>query len=234
MSRASALVSAITLLSQRIPGDRPEHQVSRSMQGEINRLRMSAEALEKVSRSRSPLDTPAAHAIKVAKLARKLDAERVAAFQRLVKTWGEGREKLQHQIENKLNLKPDPEFANEIRTAFRALSNDEKAKFIEELVTDSKRGPEMAAILRAPSILTGISDEQKAAYELSFTTKHAGDLFDEQKYLDGAYENAIAAERATFDLVKAFTDPQQLAQIEREAAVSREAGEAFDRSLQPQ
>jgi hypothetical protein len=202
------------------------------MQGEINRLRLSAEALERVSRSRSPLDTQAAHALKVAKLARKLDTERAAVFQRLVSIWSGGRERLQRQIEDKINLKPDPTFANEIRTAFRALSSDKKSKFISDLIADPERGPEMAAILRAPSILTGISDEQKAAYELSFTTKHAGDLFDEQQYLDDAYQNAIEAEKATFSLVKELTDPQKLAQIEREDAVAREAGAAFDQSLQ--
>ena len=228
--RKAPQVSAIEALVERMLGDRPNHQVAQRLQAEVQRLRDRARQLDDMNISRTPLDTDAAHALKVAKAARKLGEERAAAFDRIVKIWADGRQNLQRQIEDKINLKPDG-FAAEIRTAFRSLDAKGKAALLDRLIEEN-RGPEMAAILKAPAMLSGISDEQRAVYEQAITSKHAGDLVEEQAYLDGVYEAATASERAVADLVKGLTDPHKLAQIEREDTAARNAAAAFDQSLQ--
>ena len=52
-----------------------DHRTGLQLQAEVNRLRMRAEALDNANARRSPLDTPAAHAIKIAKMARMDRAE---------------------------------------------------------------------------------------------------------------------------------------------------------------
>ncbi|MFC4593509.1 hypothetical protein ACFO3E_04805 [Sphingobium tyrosinilyticum] len=207
-----------------------QHPTARQLQAEANRLRLGAEALDRASANRSPLDTPEAHALKVAKMARKLDSEVKAYFNRSAQIWAAGRSDVQQRIDDKVNLRPDA-FASEIRAAFRSLPVKKQGQLIQDLV-DGNRGPELAAIVRAPSVLTGITDAQRQAYEQMIVAKHAAAEQDELAQVDEIYEAVSTMSRAAGDMARSFIDPGALSNIERADAAASEARSAFDQSFQ--
>lgn len=230
MSRApDPMVSAITSLAARL-AEMGDHQAARQMQPEINRLRSGAAALDNVAASRSPLDTPAAHVLKVAKLARTFDREVTAGLNRASQIYRDGVADVQRRIAEKVDLKPHA-LAAEIRTRFVTLKTADKMNVLAKLVAEN-RGPELAAIVSAPELLTGLTDDQRTQFEQAITGKHAAAELDQLEMLDDVLDAVSAASRAAGSLVKGLTDPNKLATIEREAAAADAAGEAFSQSLQ--
>ena len=224
------MVRAIEVIAQRMTMDLPDHKAALQMQAEVNRLKLRGEALDNVNRTRSPLDTPAAHALKVAKLARSFDKETTDTLNRSVRIWADAYKDTQTRIDDKVNLRPDA-FAPEIRAAFRTLSSKAKADLITQLVKEN-RGPELAAIVKAPAVLTGITDEARAAYENMMLVTYAAPEVDELAKLEDLLSSVTAATRASSNMVKDLTDPRKLAEIESQAAAADQASAAFGQTIQ--
>jgi len=224
------LVRALGAMSEGIIRDMPDHPTARALQAEVNRLRQGVAALNNVNTNRSPLDTEAAHALKVAKMARKLETEIGSILNRSAQHWTAGLVDAQDRIEKKINLAPDA-FASEIRAAFRGLNAKAQGKLIEQLVNEN-RGPELAAIIKAPIVLTGITEEQRATYEQAIVATHAAGELDEQACLESAWQVTTAATKAANAFVKELTNPSRIAEIERGDDAATAAGAAFDQSLQ--
>lgn len=205
------------------------NQATSQFHAEAARLRSAAEVLDNARQRRSPLETPAAHAVKVAKAARKFGTEATAGLNRVIALSGRAQAELQKRIDEKANLIPN-EFAKEIRERFHGMKKGDQGKQIEQWL-DQGKGPEMAAILRAPSMLTGLNDDQKARYEQAFVAKHASDLLAEQASVSEVFDSYLAADRAATDLVRSLTDPRQLAEIERGAEEADAAWAACDQTL---
>lgn len=223
-------VRALAAVAERMTRNMPGHPVALSLQGVINRLSSGALALDNVNANRSPLETEGAHALKVAGLARKLDKEVTTSMNRLGEILREGVNDVQRRIDQKIDLMPDA-FASEIRAAFRGLNGKERSKLINELV-DGNRGPELAAIVNAPSVLTGTTDDQRARYMRAIVAKHAPAELDEMTGLQGVFDEGFVATDIAASVAKSFIDPSRLNQIERDAATASAAGYAFDQSLQ--
>ena len=224
------MVSAIGVIVDRMMNDIGDHAVARQIKAEADRLRRGAEALDNVRRNRSPLDTPEAHKLKVAKAARKYEAEIEAARTRAHEIYGRGIMEVDRRIVEKVDLKPTA-FAQEIRTAFRELDSQAKTKLINQMVEEN-RGPELAAIVDAPSVLTGISDQQRSMYRQDIISKHAAAELDEQEKLGDVFNASLDAAKAARNLVKRLADPGELASIIHADGVANEARTAFDESLQ--
>lgn len=223
-------VNALESLAARMIEPLPDHQTAKSIQGAINRLYRGAEALDAVARNRSPLDTPAAHALKVAKLAKRLDSEITSTLNTVGQTWGAGFNDAQRRIDEKVKLIPDP-FASEIREVFRGLEPAKKGEFIQRLVNEN-RGPELAALIKAPTVLTGLGDREREGYEKAIYSRHAAAELDEQTALEEVFHTANVACKSAGEFVKALQDPGQIAQIEHEAAQADAAGDAFNQAMQ--
>lgn len=229
MSKATSLVAALRHLSDRVLGDWEGNAAAKQMRAEVKRLQAGAEALLKVQVNRSPLDTPAAHTKKVADMARKFDREVTAAIQRSADAYRNGWNDAQRRIDEKINLKPDA-FAQEIRATFRTMSRTNQLQLLGKLVEEN-RGPELAAIVKAPSILSGISDDERARYEKAIIGRHAPAELDEMARMEKAFEGVGTAVAAAGDFVKAMTDPAELARIENGEAAANEAGASFEQAL---
>lgn len=223
-------VSAILAIAERMPETVGDNPVRRQLLGEVNRLRDGARALDNVNANRNPLDTPAAHALKVAKMARAFGKETTASINRSVQAWAAGKEDLKRRIEEKINLKADPTFAVAIATRFSGLSGKAQTKLLSELV-DENRGPELAAIIKAPPSLTGLNVRQIAMYEQAIASRHAAAELDEIEKLDEAYGAFDTVQRAAGSLEKQLTNPDKLAKIESGANAADEATDAFNQSL---
>lgn len=224
------MIRAIEAIAARMTDDLPDHATARSLRGEVNTLRMRAEALDRVNLNRSPLDTPAAHTVKVAKMARILDKEIVATMNRTGQIFAAGYQDVQRRIDEKVNLVPDA-FAGEIRAAFRGLNRKEKGELINRLVNEN-RGPELAAIVRAPSVLTGITDHERDAYAKALTSRNAAAEVDEASKIEEVYNSTTIAARAATTFIKELTDPGNVARIEHEAGLADSAAADFNQPPQ--
>jgi hypothetical protein len=224
------IVKAIEHMAGVITRDLPDHSGARQIQAELNRLRLTAEALDNLNRNRSPLDTPAAHALKVGKRAKAFNSEVTNTLNRGLQIWAAARVAAEKRIAEKVDLKPNA-FAQEIRTAFRALDSQKQLELLSEWIKENK-GPEMAAIVEAPSFLAGIDDKRKAAFKKAIIGRHAGAELDEIEKLDALSETFNAATKAAGDFATGLTDPAALSDIERRAAEADAADEAFNQSLQ--
>ncbi|MEZ5688739.1 MAG: hypothetical protein R3E21_08170 [Caenibius sp.] len=207
-----------------------DHTPSQGMQAELNRLRRGVEALDTMNRSRSPLDTPDAHALKVAKAARKYEADIKATMQRIGGIATAGFEDVNRRRAEKVNLTPDA-FAGEIRSVFRSLDAVGRAKMLEEFVSGN-RGPELAALVNAPGSVTGIPDNERQSCLASIYAKHAAEETADEAMVNDSLDSSLAAINAAQQLVKELTDPRKIAEIERGAADADAAGEAFNQSMQ--
>jgi len=230
--RKAPAVSALTAIAERMIADLPNHPTAQQLQAEVNRLRLAAEALDNLNNSRSPLDTPAAHALKVGKRAKAFNSEVTASLNRAAQIWAHARTAAERRIEEKVNLKPDA-FAEEIRSAFRSLDSKKQIKLLGEWVKENK-GPEMAAIIKAPSFLSGISDEMKANFEKAIIGKHAGEEVEEISRLDDVFNAVHAANRTAGRFATEPSTTGPVAKIEREAAEADAADAAFNQSIAPQ
>lgn len=214
-------VSAIISIAERA-GDHP-------LKGEMVRLRNAAEALDSVRLNRSPLVTTAAHELNVAKKAKQFRQEAAASFNRAAETYAQELHNIDRRIAEKVNLKAD-EFAPEIRARFREMSGKQRKELIDALV-DGKRGPELAAIVEAPSILTGINDQQRDAYRQRMVEKHAADELRAKEVMGDAFESVNASVSAADKFFKELTDPGRMSEIERADEAASTANDAFKQSL---
>lgn len=226
------LVKAIEAIAERML-DSPraaDHTAARQIHAEVNRLRLSAEALDNRRRNRSPLDTDAAHALKIAKLARAFSSEVTASLNRAAAAWASARQDAERRIAEKLNLVPNAD-AREIRDVYRAMSSKAQAAFLKKMI-DENRGPALAAIIKVDGVLTGLSDAQRAHYEEAMVATYAESDLGEQAMLDDVFDAFNAAQKAAGSIAKDLTDPARISEIERADAEATAAEEAFNQSLQ--
>lgn len=233
----SHAVSAIKVIADRLDtfmerGGMTNSSHARRIHAEVNRLRSGAEALDRVNSNMSPLDTPAAHTLKVAKLARKFDAEAAASLKRVGAAMCEAYADVQKRIDEKVKLIPHP-LAPEIRATYKALSPKDQADLITKLINEND-GPVLAALLDGPSMLTGMNEGERKAYQQGIIARHAAAELEEQTNLEEIFESATVVAHTASNLTKTFTDPGMLARIEAGDAAAHEAGVSFDRAMSPE
>lgn len=207
-----------------------KNEASRRLHAELNRLRQGVEALEGVRTSRNPIETEAAHTKRVATLARRLDKDAVAAMNRAGQIIREGVNALQRRIDERVNLKPDA-FAREIRARFCTMSRKDQVKLLGDLVKEN-RGPELAAIVKAPAILTGLSDSEHARYEQAILGMHAPNEMAELTELNEAFETSMLAAGLAGKYAEALSAPDKIAAIEQGEAAAIAAEASFNQAVQ--
>lgn len=222
-------IRALAAVADRMRAEVGDHPAAQRMLAEANKLAQNAEALDNINARRRPSETEAAHVLRVAERARAFDREITAGIQRMGRAFAEGMQDVQQRIDSATNLKPNA-FAGEIRAAFRELSGKARDKQVTEWM-EAGAGAELAAILRAPGLLTGLSDAQRSAYERSYTAKHAGEELDEQAMLESAFNSFTTIQQTAGAFAASLLDPHKLAEIEKGEADARAADQAFKQSL---
>jgi hypothetical protein len=229
---SSPYVSALTAIAERV-GKLGDHKTGNQLLAQVNRLRNGATALDNVNTKRSPLDTPAAHALKVAKHARTYDKEITSALNHCIGAHQAFLDDINRRIADKVNFKIGDEDAREVRAVFRAMKHADRMKALDKLVKEG-RGPELHAVVSGTELTTGIHENMRTAFRESFIAKHAAPELEERERINEAWESFMAAEKAAGRYVQELTDPGKLSAIERADADAREAGDSFTQALAPQ
>jgi hypothetical protein len=229
MSKVSALSAALGVISERTAKTAGDHRGAGAIHAEVGRMRTAGAALAQAYASRSPLVTPAAHTKKLADMARKYDREVLAGLNRASDALRSARADIQRRIDDKISLKEDA-YGTETRAYFRTLNRTDKMSLISELIGEN-RGPELAALLKAPRSATGLTKDEVTRLESQLYSTHAADEMAELALVEEVHSGAIAAYEAGTDLARSLTDPGELARIESEDAAANDAGAAFDQAL---
>ncbi|MDP1550515.1 MAG: hypothetical protein Q8L97_10205 [Nitrosomonas sp.] len=231
MAKYSSYVAALDAIIERVSSNLPVcgQSASNKLHFEIQRLRTAVNALHTLNSARSPTETEAAHIKKVSLAAKRLGAEVATARTRVSETTRLGLLEIDERIAQKIDLRPNG-YAAEIRAAFRNLDYVKQISLLDELAS-SNRGPELAAIIKAPTLLTGIDPDLVSKFTELVIQKHAPAEFQEQFDLMEVMNSALTAVSVGETVAGEFLDPVVLAKIEAGESAANEAEVAFTNSL---
>ena len=224
----TALNAILDRTYKNIPsGDGPDRGHFDRITGPLAEIGEGANALHKLHLSRDPNETDAVHFKRVATAAKKL-AYNINLADSAVKV---AKQRADADVQNRtmttLRLNPDG-YAAEIRAVYRQMSQQQRTKLLEELMESTLRGPELAAILRAPGSTTGMSDLQREQYYESYRATHAKQEIAEEKMVEKTFEVAIASLQTAREIAAAYTDERKLADIAKREAEAAAARQNFD------
>lgn len=224
-------VAAINTYAGRIRGRLPAegHSHARQLETEVTKLANSATALGRVFDTQSPTETADAHEKKIAAAAKVFGGQVSATRDRIHAILKTGLEDIDGRARKTTGLKAD-RFEEEIRATFRSLDQDQKHSLLGELAENGK-GAELAAIIDAPTVVTGITKEDVTRYREALETKHAPAEYRERNALTEAFIEAFDATTQGADLAGSLGDPARLALIERGEAAAAEALAAFNTAV---
>lgn len=224
-------VRALRAIADRfsLPSGSEGHAALRAIYAQVANLTNAAEALHTLRMTRDPTITDGAHQKRVSLAAARLGRETTAAINRIIKISADGHADLAARIREKTKLHPDI-YAAEVRATFRTLSNTERMKLLGELV-DGNRGPELAALVKAPATITGLPEEYRARFEAAFIARHASEELSEQKALEEAFATSMVSTRTAGEIADTYADPIRLAEIQKAEAKATDAARAFDANV---
>lgn len=225
--KTSVYISTLTNLADRITAKLPDngHAATRNLYNAVARLRVGLETIETLNNTPSPTEAAGAHQKRIMAAAAKL-AEKVTTIrERLHEITRDGLAEIDARIAQKVRLVPN-EYAAEIRAQFRNMDSKAQFHLLRDLA-ENNRGPELAAIVKAPAILTGLSEEVARNYTQVIVAKHAPDEMAEQEALIAGFSTAMLATDTANKAAQSFTDPAQLAALEKGEAAAAAAMDAF-------
>lgn len=222
---------AIEAIAQKITEDKPAHKNVAFIQlhKQALNIRDSVEAIGSIHKNPNPLETQEAHIKRVSKAAAQLATKVRETQVNIHHISQQGLRDVNERIRMKVNLESNG-YAAEIRQAFRTMKPSEQIKMMKQLV-DENRGPELAAIVNAPSILTGIDPEMQSRFADSIVSKHAAEEWEEKNALEKSMEAAFVASDVGKKVADEYGNPEKLAEIERLEAAAGKANADFSNSL---
>jgi hypothetical protein len=216
--------NAFNKLNERLAERLDSRQNSRHAKkilGLLERLANQSEAVEKVRAARNPLDTEAAHSRKVAKAAKRLEAEAHRIDEEINEITVAGYKEISEAIDTRAGL-VEGKHAGEIRAALRGLNEKQRN---DTMLAAMKEGNSdvIGAVGLAPAILSGLTQERQAHYIDTIRQHRAPELILESEDLAEAFSTAEAARQAAAKMFAANYDSDEQLAIDRAELASSEA-----------
>lgn len=211
--------SALKFIANRINGNLekyPNRSGAKSILSTCNRHAMVFNSLATMAETRSPLETPESHFIRVSNqanaLLKKWQSESDQLFEYYRTYWLA----IQNEILSTTGLnKPSP-FADEIRASLKAMPAEQRTDKILGFIKANESST-LGALYEAPAFLSGLSDSEKEAHFNIYFGQHAIDLLNERKNLDDTYGNSVVSFMRSYQNgLKGFTNAQKLRDIEKQ------------------
>lgn len=187
-------------------------------------------ALEDIAGKRNPIETPEAHALRLAKSADRLLAQVKAAEDADNGARTRAAQDIQARLDARTLLIDSPRGA-EIRAWFRGLPSEERHAAMQAGI-EARDGDMLGALLGAPSYLAGLSREQSERYRLHFERQVAPEIADEWDELLAADEAAATVRRVAREAAQEARDPAYIARIEADKVAAEAAQGSFDTAEQ--
>lgn len=218
---------ALEAITERITRNKPIHKnvAFTQLQGLATNLRNAVEAIGKMHVTPNPTETKEAHIKRVSVAAGQLSTKVKDMQININNIAQQGIKDVNERISQKVNLVPDGHAA-EIRQVFRSMKQSEQIKLLGQLAEEN-RGAELAAIVKVPALLSGVTPEIQARFHNFIVEKHAPEEWAEQNALMESMEAAFVASDVGKAVVAEYSDPLKLADIEKQEVLARQASEAF-------
>lgn len=202
----------------------------RSLQGLVREVESGVSALGNLHATPNLTDNEFAHTKRVGTAARKLKEKAEGINDKAHVVVRDGLTDIQRRIAEKVNLKPDEKFGAEIRSLFRSLKPGEQIAMLSQLAREN-RGPELAAIIDAPTSVTGITREVQDRHRSQIVSIHAPEEFAEQAALLDALPAVVSAVRVADEMAIEYENPNTLAKIAKSEEAAKAADAAFSDAL---
>jgi hypothetical protein len=171
-----------------------------------------------------PTQTRAYNDRRVIEAAGKLIKEKNAVVEKLNKVYREGLLENELKTSEKVSLKPN-EYAAELRATFRAMPTDADRKSELMQFAAKNNGAALAAITEAPSLLSGVTEEDQQRCRTQIYEIHAKEELAELAELNAAFGASLDAINVAGVLGRELNNPARLAEINMgvDAAAAAEA-----------
>jgi hypothetical protein len=208
---------------------RYQNSKAQSLLVEQRRILNAVDGIASMRQNPNSLETPAAHALKLSKAAAKLQSESANIKNKVLQTYLSYDIELGDAINDRLGIKEN-HYAPEIRAMYRSLNSKERLDLISEAIANND-GPTFAAIMLAPSAVTGIPAAMKADLTNNYYLKAAPDLYQEKLDLKDAVEGMMATIRAAEGISNEVQNPEVIRKIENEVQQAQAATNQFNSAL---
>lgn len=195
----------------------------------LERLERQAGALDKVRAARNPLDTEAAHARKVAKAAKRLQAESKKIHDQISEISVQGFAEIGQLLEAQTGL-VQSEYAGELRATFRSMDDKQRTATLNAALANGD-SETIAAIGLSPAILSGVTEEAQTRYLDAIRQMKAPDLIQESEDLNEALQTAGAASELAGILFNENYDSEKQSAIDAAEQAAAEAETALAESM---
>ena len=195
----------------------------------VERLERQAGALDKVRAARNPMDTDAAHRRKVAKAAKRLQAESMKTDEIINDISVLGFKEIAELMESQTGLTED-EYSAEIRAAFRGMTEKQRS---DTLVVALKEGDSrtIAAVGLPPAVLSGVLVGDQERYLDAIRQMKAPELILESEDLSEALQTATAARQLAGLMFDESYNPTEQTTIDKAERDTAEAEKALEESI---
>lgn len=198
---------------------------------ELEKVTQKVEALEKLSVTRNPLETPAAHTKRLADKATVLKKESAALREYIQEQARQGLNSLQKEIFSASGLRQNA-YAAEIRQAVLRMSADDRNELFNQILKTGDTET-LAAITEAPGILSGVTTEQQEAMREAVFRMKAPELVADRDYtLEMISTSLSIADLAEKSAVESF-NPEELQRIEQDVLAAENAQSELDKAFNP-
>lgn len=201
------------------------HTHLREMQNVVERLGNASGTLGKLIDNKSPTETEDAHHKKVGAAAKAFGSAVANGQAQLNTIMQRGMRDIEERSRAKTGLKAN-EYAGEIRAAVRPMPIDAKLALFNDLAKQG-RGADLAAVVDAPPLLTGVTPEMQQRAKDMLEATHAPAERAEREALLQGFSDAFDMTSALANMARGLGDPRKLAEIERGEEAARAALEAF-------
>lgn len=209
-------------------GNNELNSAAREMSTEVLRLVISLEGLESIIEKRDPTITEAAHKLRVSQAAKKLTQRAADTLDKINDYSHDGLNRLSDRIDEVAGLRPN-EYAGEIRTAVRALKPDERRNVLKRAL-DSGDAATVAALVDAPSVVTGIEPEFAGAMREGFISKRAPREIEARDLLLETLSLAVKSVGTVKSVASTAADEKGVQKIIREQQAADDARRNFEQA----
>jgi hypothetical protein len=207
----------------------PSNDRTRPVYAELTTILLPVDGIEKMARSRNPLDTEAAHAKKVALAAEKMRQSFDRSRERVERLRDASLAAIDADINAKTRLQPTAQSA-EIRAVLRQMDNPARLAALVKAI-DAKDTATLAAIADGNQITTGLDDEVRLRLLDTYNMRTAPDLYDERKRLLEISDHVPSLFNEAMAAARDATDPAFIAEINELEAKAKAAESDFAQTL---
>ena len=209
--------------------DSMNSEANKSIVSHVKMIRNGVEAIDELAANRSPLDTEAAHFQKVSRNANNLRKKAEAAKKAVQESMRQSLIKLDENMVSKTNL-IEGKYASEIRQVFKSLDHPERSKALNQAIAN-KESEVIAAVVKAPSILSGFSDDELSRYRSDYEKLVVPEYVEQRDEILNTERLAALALNSAISASNDYIDLERADEIERLEGLSLAAENAFKESF---